>query len=26
MNERMRLYEAEGFEHKLVKIQLGEDA
>lgn len=25
MNERMRLYEAEGFEHKLVKIQLGED-
>jgi len=26
MNERMKLYEAEGFEHKLVKIQLGEDA
>jgi superfamily II DNA or RNA helicase len=25
MNERMRLYEAEGFDHKLVKIQLGED-
>jgi superfamily II DNA or RNA helicase len=25
MNERMKLYEAEGFEHKLVKIQLGED-
>jgi superfamily II DNA or RNA helicase len=25
MNERMKLYEAEGFEYKLVKIQLGED-
>jgi superfamily II DNA or RNA helicase len=25
MNERMKLYEAEGFEHKVVKIQLGED-
>lgn len=25
MNERMRLYEAEGFEHKTVRIQLGED-
>lgn len=25
MNERMRLYEAEGFEYKLVRIQLGED-
>jgi superfamily II DNA or RNA helicase len=25
MNERMRLYEAEGFEHKLVRVQLGED-
>ena len=25
MNERMKLYEAEGFDHKVVKIQLGED-
>jgi superfamily II DNA or RNA helicase len=25
MNERMKLYEAEGFEYKVVKIQLGED-
>jgi hypothetical protein len=25
MNERMKLYEAEGFEYRLVKIQLGED-
>lgn len=25
MNERMKLYDAEGFEHKLLKIQLGED-
>jgi hypothetical protein len=25
MNERMRLYEAEGFDHKLIRIQLGED-
>lgn len=25
MNERMRLYATEGFEYKLVKIQLGED-
>jgi len=26
MNERMKLYEAEGFDYKVVKIQLGEDA
>jgi superfamily II DNA or RNA helicase len=26
MNERMKLYETEGFEYRLVKIQLGEDA
>jgi len=26
MNERMKLYEAEGFEHKLIKIQLGDNA
>lgn len=25
MNERMKLYESEGFNHKLIKIQLGED-
>jgi len=25
MNERIRLYEAEGFDHKLIRIQLGED-
>ena len=26
MNERMKLYEAEGFEHNLIKIQLGDNA
>jgi len=26
MNERMKLYETEGFDHRLIRIQLGEDA